>query len=340
MRQQANSGAYGYHIIGILLGIIGLLIILIFVSLRSQADDTTSQASITNEAPTISNVIVAASSQGSSLGTFNTSENASTNIYVRGDITDNNGCVEVDDGITQAGELRVLLYRTGATCTGQIDWDERNCYLFENTNQSNYDGGIGSANYDDGNGVTSDFTGCTQGTDITMSFEMKIPTSFNIDANIDWVASAMVGDTVDFTFGPTSTSDTFTVATLSALDIDTAFLDFGTLSVGSTSTEQTVVVTNTGNNDSLDIQLSGTNMPCSIGTIATDNIRYSSSVGFAWTAGTQLESASASFGVPLAKSTVTTTASTDDSYWKLEVPVASSTGFSGACSGTITFTAS
>ena len=82
-------------IFAILLGIAGLLIILIFVTIKSQADDSSTSASVTNASPSFDSIFITTTSVSTYQDNPVLTENTTTNVFVKGTFTDNNGCDEV-----------------------------------------------------------------------------------------------------------------------------------------------------------------------------------------------------------------------------------------------------
>lgn len=335
---KSEQHAYSHYVLAVLLGIVGLLIILIFVSLRSQADDTTTTATITNATATIDSITVSTvqGTGGAAVATVTTAENTSMNIYVHGTFTDNNSCQEVATS-TGSGYILVQLERTNqGTCDYQSDAGSNNyvsCIVW----QASANSSVNDAN------ASTTFSSCDSATDPTGSFDTRFPLFWNIDETevgqhvaTDWTGTAVAHDGT--TYGTTSSGDTFEVDERKALDV-TAAIDFGSLSVGSTSSAQTVTVTHTGNSDTQDAQIEGTNLTCSTGTLWYDLMRYSSTSGDAWSVYQQVASSAADQNLQMSKAAVTTSASTDSSFIKLEVPTPTSSIFAGTCAGTLTFTA-
>ena len=132
-------------------------------------------------------------------------------------------------------------------------------------------------------------------------------------------------------------TDTEEVNSLTALNV-TAAINYGTLALGANTdlTNQTATITNTGNR-SLNSQLSGTAMACTIGSVPIANQKYSD-VAFDYDlAGTALSGTPATLVLTLPQPTNDVSpVITDDTLWGLGMPAS---GVSGSCSGTNTFTA-
>ena len=99
-----NNSERLHYAIALGLGVVGLLIILIFVSIRSQADTTTSSVVVSNTTPTIDAIIGVGSVSTTVASTFTpiaetnvTSNSMSTTFYAKFDYTDANGCTQVSN---------------------------------------------------------------------------------------------------------------------------------------------------------------------------------------------------------------------------------------------------
>lgn len=339
MPKQQHQEAYSHYVIAILLGIVGLLIILIFVSLRSQADDTTTTATITNSTTTIDSVTVStvAGTSGGALGTLTLTENTTTSLYIHGTFTDNNGCEEIAT-TTGSGFLLIQAKRSGfGTCDYPSDAATDNftsCIVYQSNNSG---------------AVSTTFSGCTAGgTDATGSYDVRIPVDYNAD---NTTAGSFVGENWEVTvvpydgnaYGSTTTAQTFEMGELKAINV-TASIDFGELSIGTTSSEQTVTITNTGNSQSVDALISGSNLTCTTGQLYRDFVHYATSSGAAWGNTYEVSETNAAQKIGQNQSginaaTVSSTPATSSTYLKLELPTPTSTVYGGSCSGTLTFTA-
>lgn len=126
-----------------------------------------------------------------------------------------------------------------------------------------------------------------------------------------------------------------TINTLLALNIPST-INFGTMSLGDTSTNTTENETSVENygNVLIDVDLSGDDMSCSSGTIPVGNIKYSDTDNTAYASMTALTTSATTLNLNVAQRT--NGVSTKTTYWKIQIP---STGVGGSCTNTITFTA-
>jgi hypothetical protein len=131
--------------------------------------------------------------------------------------------------------------------------------------------------------------------------------------------------------GATSESSTTKVRNaLDAIDVATAEINWGTLSVGGKN-QQTDTVVNCGNIEQ-DVKVNGTDMGCSIqGNIGVGNI----TTGITGAAATALSSSYYTLETDTAVATLHGTNTSTQTYWNITIPQ----GASGACSGTIWFVA-
>ena len=125
------------------------------------------------------------------------------------------------------------------------------------------------------------------------------------------------------------------MVTLIALDVGTT-IDFGSVALGAVSSEASTTVTNTGNSD-LDFDIQGTSMVCTIGSIPVANQKFSLTSSFDYSnAGTELAGTDTTVTSNILARTSEVTPTTGALYLKMQLPT---TGVSGTCTGTNTFTA-
>jgi hypothetical protein len=112
-------------------------------------------------------------------------------------------------------------------------------------------------------------------------------------------------------------------------------INYGTLALNTNTgtLNKTATVTNTGNR-SIDANLSGTAMSCTIGTIAVGQQEYSASSGVNYGAGTDLTGSPIRLVLTLPQPTEGTAPVQAITYWGLGMPA---TGVGGSCLGTNTF---
>lgn len=301
-----------HYLFAVLLFIAGLLIILIFLTVRSQADDTESSATISNATPTVSAVTVATASAGSAVATIDSITEGSTDtVYIHGTITDQNGCEDIT-GANQGVKMVFYGPGTNAAC----DQDTADCFIAD-------DGGVYT------NSCST--AGCSAGTgDTDLTFECQITAQFYSDPG-EWTVSVTANDgTVS---SSANTATTSTVAELVGLNLGSG-IDYGTLAVGATSASDVSLSVENYGNVELDVNYQGTQMTCDTLYIATGSQKYHLTADTAYGSMVTLTEDDVIAQHDLAKRTQGS-ASSENSYWKLNVDA----GVEGTCTGTVTATA-
>lgn len=323
MPEKMIDESKSHYILGLLLFMTGLLVLLVVVVIRSQADDSSTSVTITNDSPTINTITISTSTEAAYPASFiDLNENTTKMVYVHGQYTDNNGCADV----AASGTLAFKFYRSGVGGGSDCSQNDSSCY---DQNSTSYNCNPSMAS-----------NPCAGGTQISANYECSVPLQFFADATDagtynaqNWVALITA---YDETSASGSASSTTEINTLTALDV-TPSINYGSLSLGATSGyDATSTITNTGNNDALNTDLSGTPMACTVGTIPVANQHYSITGGFTYSGALALSSTPTTYGLSLNKATSVGTPSTKDIYWKIQIP---GSGLSGSCSGTTTFSA-
>lgn len=309
-----------HYLVAALLGVVGLMIILIFVVIRSQAEDPVDLTmGVTNLTAEISQVNFGTSTYGDGYnnGNITLASHDVTSVYVNGTITDGNGCLDID-GVSD-NYLGVSFYRSGTDCdpvTGSEDGE--NCYILYQ------------------NGANCEISGCTGGTDTDALFSCHFDNLKWYATAGPWKAKITITDDSSQTATLTTSSNEPSVAVLTSMNIPTNSIAFGNVTSGASSTEKTLEIQNYGNDTSLDIMASSTvpAMTCSIsGDIDYDDIVFSSSTG-AW--GTKVNSPDNSlFVMGLDKGSDLNTVPSALTYWQAQVDINSL----GSCTGAMTITA-
>jgi hypothetical protein len=304
-----------YGIIFVVISVIGLVALSVVLS---RADTVSQTGSVTNDDPSIDSITISESSLGSADSSLTLTENANKTIYVHGTATDNNGCEDIDD--TASATWGARLYRTGVgnNCTAS----DNNCYTITPANE--------------------DITGCSAGgSDLNVVYEFDFDLKYFADAtdagsspdfsSSEWTAGVKVTDNNngDSNFATTTAE----VATLKALNV-TSDKSYGEVALGATSAEQTLTITNTGNDDDLDPTIEqASTWSCTIGTIPQDQLHWSDTSSFAYADATSVTSSA----VDLNDASIEKGAGgTHEIYTQLYI---STTGVGGSCTSTLTFTA-
>lgn len=325
------------HIVfAVLLGIAGLLIILIFVTIRSQGDaryDAASSAAVTNQAPSIDSIYVTgfgpSNSASSSLYLV---ENTTIPVYVKGTFTDLNGCDEVD-ATTGSGNITSTLYRSDVAGGTNCSADNANCMQT----------------------LACDTFACDAGgTDTTGSFICTTSLQYFADptaagtayASAYWAATATATDrniynAEGFVSGSgvnTNSTDSTEVEPLAAIALGTdasgASIPYGALALNATSTSDVDTGwKNVGNTPISPKTSSAAPMTCTVGSIPIANQHYATSSGVTYASQTALSNSATNVvntNNCYAKATHGAT-SVGHIYWKIQMPA---NGVSGSCTGT------
>jgi len=236
-------------------------------------------------------------------------ENATKNVVCSATVTDANGYADITS-------VEAKLYRTGVGSAASDD--PNNHYTLAGDSQCVPSGGSGN---------TETYT-CT----FAVQFFAEPTDAGSIYASDNWTCLVTPSDSGG---AGTAASDTIEVNTLLALNV-TSSINYGNLSLGSTSGSypKIVTVTNTGNAN-MDPQVSSAAaMTCTTGTIPVANQEYAD-FSFTYGSGYTLSGTPTTLNLALPKPTSDTPV-TANSYWGISIP---STGISGSCSGSNTFTA-
>jgi len=256
-----------------------------------------------NEAPVVSNVKL------NNQVNINLIENTTTSTSATAAISDSSGCSTITNVLAK-------IYRSSVSGAETCTANENNCYSVASCTQNTCSG-----------------TDATYTCPIDMQFHAD-PTDGSAEYWRAWV-EATDGSLSHSTTSPADAPD---VNTLRALNV-TATIDYGTLDPGqnTTSTNQQITVTNTGN-AAIDVRLYGADMTWNGNTIDTANQEYSLSL-FAYGAGNDLKESPSydDVNVDLPKPTQSPSTSSDIFYWGLGVPSPMPSG--GPYQGTNTFEA-
>jgi hypothetical protein len=338
-----------HWVFALLLGIAGLLILLIFINLRSKADDSTTTVTTSSSAPTLSTPLMCDENASYSSGVVCSSGDTAitltesdytgmtggNDIYISSTVTD----VDTIDEFDNQGYGAITYYVTTSTgmngCAPGATESDRDCY--SRTNQAR---GSGFSNTTVGECYFASYTASAT----TATFACKVHLAANAMPWPTWYAKIKAMDGAsNMVFG---TSASFSVATSTGLALSGNIsyqLSSAAIPVGSVSDASTVTVANSGN-VTTDYKVLVSDMGCSRGAAisgygSTAQIGYSTSMA-SFTVGNKTNSASSSASATrvrasIAAPTSSSTLSTGNFYTKLQVP----SGSGGSCNGTITFTA-
>ncbi len=298
------------------------LLVLVSIFLFTTTIDKfgTSLADGPNYTPTFNSIKLTSTQGGSALTSVALPESSFAQVYLEGSITDLNGCEDVAS--TTAGRIDTYLKRSSiSSCTTDFDRDDRYCYL------NTYSSG----------GCTTDCVPNTGMATTTFSCPYKLwwiadPTDTGIYAAQTWTAFTSIEDTTDLS---ATTSTSVEVLTTNAAVTVSSTLAYGNMPFFTTSTLDAhwMQISNTGNNNSLGLSLTGTDFACYSGSIGLYNIHVASTTGIAWEQKPFILSSTStnSLGIVLPKASSTSTSSTITFYPQMYM----SGGSGGTCSATI-----
>lgn len=336
---QANRSMVNMLLLGV--AVVALVVLVYFLAVQSQTDDSTHTAGVSNQAPTVENVLVSMSTPTgggdgleSSYGTGEAlttvgpvSEETQWNFYIYGYYTDNNGC----DTVTAASSFDAAFYKK--TLTSSCTPDQADCHQIT---------------CDEANTTVS---ACGGGSDLVGQYLISYPMPYyavstnGADSTYSadtWQAWVEITDTDASPLADTQTSADIEMGTLTAFDFDTASINYGDVALGANSAEQTVVFEQTGN-ITLDFEQTSANagMVCDgLGTIPWANVLLTDTSGDYTTAPIAMKATgagTATIDMDLAVwDNGTASQPTESWYFRLTMP---STGVRGDCSNAITFSA-
>ena len=305
--------------LGIIFAVIALAALIALMMSLSSADDSSGTVNVLNATPTVDQVNIALTSGGANVDPMVLQTEGVTKFYIHGAASDNNGCEQIDT-VTGGGgsSWEVKLFRTTATNGFGCTADANNCYDVPEDN--------------------ADVTNCTAGGgDLTVDYEFDVDVQFYAEATdagsqpdhaaTDWTVEVQVTDDDSATGIGAITPELQTYKSLNVNNVN-----YGALNVGATSTEQTMVVTNKGNYNTLDIALSqAADWTCTIGTIPKGNVHWNTTSGQGYGSGTAVTGTDANINSDIAKST-NGTDSNYNVYMTLQLPA---NGVEGTCNSTL-----
>ena len=276
----------------------------------------TSTVTVSTATPVISSVNI----DGTNPATITLTANATTSVNVEATLSDVNGCGELTGGTTT-----ILLYRSGVTSSTCFSASSNlNCYIATSFSTSSV---------------------CSAGSEITTTtfnvyyFAQATDASSSFSGQ-NWLATIYftTPDVTTGTGGSTQSTSSNVIATLTALNVTTSSLNYGTLQASSTTggVNQIATTTNAGNSSS-SLQLSASQT-----LLNGANIISTSSQGYSTSTFTYPGTSTALTGAPVTVQGFLLTSPTSTSnvlqpiYWGLAVPNGTATG---TYNGTNLFTA-
>ncbi len=273
-----------------------------------------------NAIPVITSITIAETSLGDQISALNLTENSTTSVYIHGSATDADSCQQID-AVSGSSSWRVVFYRSDLAQSDACTADDLNCYQALESD--------------------SNLTNCDSPEDTTLDYEMQIPIAHFADATdadsspdystTNWTAFVEVTDDLLQSTFATSTTE---INTLKALSV-TPMVNYGVIGFAEESTEQSVTITNTGNDNDLDPMISDSEgWICTIGTLTSDAVTFNTTPGLGWAAGLAVTATPADVNdLSLIKSTGTVNP-TANVYLTLKLP---ESGLAGSCSSTLVF---
>jgi len=308
-----NSITVRHWLSGIVLVLaVGLVTTLIYV--KSQADSVTTTTSISNAAPTISNVYISSTANGkvdSYTGGISLIAGTTKTVYVNGTVSDTNGYSDI-------ASVSAKFYRSGVTNGATCTTSNNDCYLVSGCTLSN------------GSGNTEDYS-CA----VPLEYYADATDASGTYAAQDWKAFAIVSDVS--TASANTTHSGVEVNTLTALSIPST-LSFGAFGLGTSTTNsnnQDMTITQAGN-DIADVAVSqAAALTCTSGSIPAANIQWSVT-DISYNASGTFPLDTNPHDTDLAVQLQTSgTPTTKNLYWNIAIP---SSAVSGSCTGTTTIT--
>lgn len=297
----------------------------IWVTTISQGDSTQTTLNVTNAAPSVTNIIFATSSGGNDVGSTNIvlTEFSTTSVFIRGTITDSNGCGEV---ATSGSAYINFGLDTNVPACSQAFQNDYDCYYLASTNNRC------------AFGVTNS---CSSPTDTSVDFECDFHLQYYAtpsatgtpDAIAHWRAFLRAQDADG---ANSSTIRNTEVEALIAINVSSS-INYGSLSVGATSSVGVPLnVINTGN-ITVDLNLIGTDLTCSVlGTIPANNQQFELFDSFDFGSAYVLSNTSSQlveFDLLAGVSGFPAEPNNQNLYWKIQIP---NDGVAGNCTGTTT----
>ena len=281
---------------------------------------STSQAAVTNSAPTVGSVTLNAA------GSIALGANQTTAIIGNATITDNNGCEDIT-------YIQGILFHTNVS------------YSSANNNATRYN--VSCA---------AESGTCTGGEDVTSkyvcTFQMKHfaqPTDGSSNYSTDvWNMTITAIDIPGDTFGFGSTTQE--LDTLTGFTLYNGSLDFGTLALGANSSSDIRGATANTGNQQIDMQLDGyartdgdgRAMNCTVGNITVGKIKYNNASFTFYEGsnntvnGTALNDTASELDLELERGSDADNTPLKNVFFRMGLPAI---GVGGSCTGTIVFTA-
>lgn len=260
----------------------------------------TSQVIVGNAAPTVSSVVVNAGAP------IVLTANATQNVSVTATITDNNGCPDITGGTTT-----ILLYRSGvnsSTCLTAPN--DLNCYRATAFTASS----------------TCTTTSVNATTTFAVQYFAQATDSSSSFAAQNWIATVIFKDPANATGSSDATG--VELNTLTAINVTTSSINYGTVSANTDTgaTDQVATTTNAGNS-STTLQLSAVStLTSGANSIATSSQHYSTSTFTYPGTSTALTASPVTVTGFLLTAPTSSSNVSQATFWGLSVPGGTATG--------------
>lgn len=275
-----------------------------------------------NSAPTVDSITIALSSGGSAVSSIDVTEAGTKTLYIHGSASDVDGCTQIDS-VDGSSQWQVVFYRSEVQGIWGCTANNRDCYQIQEQQEN--------------------LSGCSGPLDVNLNFEMSFPLYYYADAtdtgsspnyaSQNWTATVVINDDQ---FAQGSSSMTTEISTLKALNV-TSSIGYGSIQLGQTSAEKTIVITNTGNDNDLDPAVEDADgWACTYGSFAGSQVHWNTVAEQGWGSGTAVNSVATDMNDLSITKSATNATSTKNVYVTLKIPNA---GFGGSCSSTLRFTA-
>jgi len=252
---------------------------------------------VVNQAPTVDSVSINPSP-------ITLNPDTTKTVTITATITDNDGCEDVFVNGSIAG-----VFFDDAVENDTCTQDDNDCYPSLT--------------------LTEVDNTCTGPGDYTADASVDVDVWFIANPSSNWTAKVTATDEASESG---SNTQTVTVNTLNAFELDISNIGYGIVDPDNISNQQAVLITTTGN-AAIDVQLSGTNLTWSGNTIDVSQQKYSANTSFDWeTQGTALTDTATCHELSTGKPTEHPSVETENVYWKLKVPTGKPAG--GPYSGT------
>ena len=318
MSQTDNSNALTY-VLGGALVLIGLFVVILLVSVNSQADSVSTSTTVTNVAPTVDTLVLKDNGTTVALnGTATLNAGTTETMTLTGTVSDDNG-VSTSLAAGDLAKIKASLYVNGTSCTASASGDKNNCYYQDDVTANCVLGAVTDS-------TTIAYT-CT----FTPDFFADSTSIGGTSPAGKWTSWVYVEDDAGLS---TSSTQDFEMGTLLALSIPST-ISYGTLTREQSTTNSNnieMTITQYGN-DQADVELSSaTAMSCSvIGTIPVANQKWSlTDLSAGATGVTALSGTAADTNIAVGYQTVDATPVTKILYWNIVMPAV----VTGSCTGT------